>query len=113
MSRRGLLSLPVPRLSVSDPVGLSLARRCAQLVCVNASFDNLARQVGLAGAQDGVTDSSERTRLCREIDALVAHLYGLDESELAQILRSFRLVPEPTRVATLNAWRDVKYGLIF
>ena len=62
--------------------------------------------------KNGVTDSAERTKLRSELDGLVAHLYGLTEAELAHILGTFPLVPEPTKIAALNAWRDVERGLI-
>ena len=47
-----------------------------------------------------------------KLDGLVAHLYGLSEAEFTHILGTFPLVPEPTKLAALNAWRDVERGLI-
>jgi hypothetical protein len=93
-------------------------------------FDDLAKAVGLkplAGAGSspnplpggegtrhkyGTTDSTERAKLRAELDGLVAHLYGLTEAEFAHILGTFPLVAEPTKIAALNAWRDVQKGLI-
>lgn len=46
------------------------------------------------------------------LDCLVAHLYGLTETEFAHILATFPLVAEPVKVAALNAYRDVERGLI-
>lgn len=45
-----------------------------------------------------------------EVDGLVAHLYGLTESEFAHVLRTFPVVPEPVREAARNAWRAVERG---
>ena len=44
------------------------------------------------GASAGATDPAERQRLRDEIDALVAHLYGLTRDEFAHILGAFPLV---------------------
>ena len=75
-------------------------------------YDGLAQDVGLQNHQDGATDPAERARLRAELDGLVAHLYGLSEAEFTHILGTFPLVPEPTKLAALNAWRDVERGLI-
>jgi hypothetical protein len=40
----------------------------------------------------GVTDPVERQHLRDELDALVAHLYGLSRAEFAHILGAFPLV---------------------
>ena len=61
---------------------------------------------------DGATDPAERAHLRAELDGLVAHLYGLTESEFAHILGTFPLVAEPVKVAALNAYRDVERGLV-
>jgi hypothetical protein len=42
------------------------------------------------------TDPAERQRLRDEIDALVAHLYGLTRDEFDHILGTFPLVFPPT-----------------
>ena len=60
----------------------------------------------------GITEESERLKLREEIDGLVAHLYGLTEEELMHILTMCPLTPDPVKVATLNAYRDVERGLI-
>ena len=63
-----------------------IATRAARLICTSPEFDDLAKAV--------------------------AHLYGLTEAEFAHILTTFPLVAEPTKIAALNAWRDVQKGLI-
>jgi len=60
----------------------------------------------------GVTDEGERARLRAELDGIIAHLYGLTETEFAHILSTFPLVPEATKQAVLNAYRDVERGVI-
>ena len=76
-----------------------------------AGLRRFARQ-GLKTHKDGATDPAERARLRAELDGLVAHLYGLTEAEFAHILGTFPLVAEPTKIAALNAWRDVERGLL-
>ena len=67
---------------------------------------------GGEGAPYGATSPVERARLRAELDGLIAHLYGLSESEFAHILSTFPLVAEPVKVAALNAYRDVERGLV-
>ena len=107
-----LYQLPVPRLPSTDARCMSIAKRAAKLICIDAAYDGLARDVGLKGHEDGVADQGQRASLRAELDGLVAYLYGLDEDEFAHILKTFPLVPEPTKVAALNALRDVQKGLI-
>jgi hypothetical protein len=103
---------PVPRLDRSDAHFGLIVHRAARLVCTTPEFDDLAKSVGLKNQKVSATDPSERARLRAELDGLVAHLYGLSEAEFAHILGTFPLVPEPVKIAALNAWRDVERGLI-
>ncbi len=103
--------VPVPR-DETTKLAQGIAMRAARLICTTPEFDDLAKSAGLKGHQDGATDPAERARLRAELDGLVAHLYGLSEAEFTHILGTFPLVPEPVKVAALNAWRDVQKGLI-
>jgi hypothetical protein len=107
-----IYQLPVPRFGPRDPGFGSIANRAARLTCIAAEFDTLAKEVGLKPHHDGVTDPAERARLRAELDGLIAHLYGLSEAEFAHVLSTFPLVPEPVKIAALNAYRDVERGLI-
>jgi hypothetical protein len=44
------------------------------------------------------------------LDGLIAHLYGLTESEFAHILTAFPLVVQPVKDAALEAYRAVAKG---
>ncbi len=55
----------------------------------------------------GVTDEAERAKLRAELDGIIAHLYGLTEAEFVHILSTFPLVPEATKQAALNAYREL------
>lgn len=101
---------PVPRLSAMDETAKPLLNRAARLTCTTPDFDVLAKTVGLKKHQP--IDPTERAHLRAELDGLVAHLYGLTETEFAHILGTFPLVAEPVKVAALNAYRDVERGLV-
>ena len=103
---------PMPRPDAADPQFKLIVSRAARLVCVTAEFDALALEVGLRDHRDGATDPAERARLRAELDGLVAHLYGLSETEFTHILATFPLVPEPVKIAAQNALRDVQKGLL-
>lgn len=107
-----LHQLPVPRLSIKDAVFAPLAKRAAQLICVQPEFDALAKEADLRDHRDGITDPAARARLRAEIDGLVAHLYGLSDEEFLHILGTFPLVPESVKVNAYNAYRKVAQGAV-
>jgi Putative DNA-binding domain len=100
-----LYQLPIPRRPESDGAFKSIVSRAARLVCVSTDFDVLAREVGLRGSEDGVTDIRERARLQAELDALVAHLYGLSEEEFAYVLTTFPLGDSSVKDAAMAAYK--------
>lgn len=104
---------PVPRLISTDTAFAPIVQRAARLVCTSPEFDDLAKTMGLDGykAAAAGAGADERAKLRAELDGLVAHLYGLTETEFAHILSTFPLVPEPAKIAALNALRDVERGL--
>lgn len=104
--------VPVPRLTSSAPRFAPIVNRAAKLVCTSPEFDDLAKAVGLKSHANGVTDPVERAKLRAELDGLVAHLYGLTETEFAHILATFPLVAQDVRDAALRAWGDVEQGFI-
>ena len=105
-------STQVPRLKEGDRFFAEIVQRAAKLICTTPEFDELAQEVGLGSHKRGVTNEVERGKLRAELDGMIAHLYGLTEKEFAYILTTFPIVPEPVKVATINAYRDVERGLI-
>ncbi len=103
---------PVPRLTTRDTRFKPIVTRAAKLICTTPEFDELAKSAGLGSHKDGATIPTERAKLRAELDGLIAHLYGLTESEFAHILETFPLVTEGVRLAALNAYQDVRNGLI-
>lgn len=96
--------LPMPRLGAADPAFAEIVKRAAQLICTTPEFDALAKEVGLGSHKNGVTDPKKRATLRAELDALVAHLYGLNADEFAHILAAFPIVAEDVKTATLAAF---------
>jgi hypothetical protein len=84
-----------------------IVERAARLICTTPEFDALAKQVGLKSHKDGVTDPTQRAQLRAQLDALIAHLYGLTEQEFAHILTTFPLVPQETKDAALAEFRKM------
>lgn len=100
-----LYQLPVPRLTEKDPAFAPIVERAAKLICTTPEYDDLAAEVGLGSHAAGVTDETERAKLRAELDAMVAHLYGLTEDELTHILGTFPLVAQEQKDAVLAEFR--------
>jgi Putative DNA-binding domain len=100
-----LYQLSIPRLSPTEEAFKSIVSRAARLVCVSPEFDGLAKEVGLRGSQDGVTENSKRAHLKAELDGLIAHLYGLTEEEFTHILGTFPIVDISVKDAALAAYK--------
>ncbi|MFM6504879.1 MAG: Eco57I restriction-modification methylase domain-containing protein [Dolichospermum sp.] len=98
---------PVPRLTEKDPYFQEIVERAAKLICTTAEYDELAREVGLTSHENGVTDERERGKIRAELDGIIAHLYGLTETEFSHILNTFPIVAEEVKNAALNAYREM------
>ena len=99
--------LPIPRLSAKDKAFAPIVERAAKLICTTPEFDELAKEVGLGSHKKGATDPKERARLRAELDGMIAHLYGLTESEFAHILSTFPLVGEEVKSAAMEEFRKL------
>ena len=104
--------LPIPRLLKGDQWFDAIVQRAAKLICTTPEFDKLAQEIGLESHKNGVTNEVQRGQLRAELDGIIAHLYGLTESEFAYILTTFPIVADPVKQNALNAYRDVRTGLI-
>jgi hypothetical protein len=92
-----IYQLAVPRLTESDKYFNEIVERAAKLICTTPEYDELAQEVGLESHTNGVTDESERAKLRAELDGMIAHLYGLTESEFEYILTTFPIVKEQVK----------------
>ena len=106
-----IYQLPVPRLQQGDKWFKEIVERAAKLICTTAEYDDLAEEVGLGSHHNGVTNEVQRGKLRAELDGIIAHIYNLTEDEFAHILKTFPIVPDPIKQATLNAYRDVERGI--
>lgn len=116
--------LPVPRLTEGDRYFQEIVERAGKLICTSPEYDDLASALtppaplsqGARGETNslsfwervGVRDKEEREVLRAEIDAMVAHLYGLNEVEFKHILSTFPLVEEGIKEKTLRAFLQMQ-----
>ena len=107
-----IYQLPVPRLQKGDQWFDAIVTRAAKLICTTPEFDELAKEVGLGSYSNGVTNEIERGKLRAELDGIISHIYGLTEGEFSHILSTFPVVADPVKLNALNAYRDVRTGLI-
>jgi hypothetical protein len=109
-----IYQLPVPRLKPKDKWFNAIIERAARLICTTEEFAELWEEVIKTkwSEKKAATQEYERGKLRAELDGIIAHIYGLSEEEFAYILSTFPVVPQPQKVATQNAYRDVERGLI-
>jgi hypothetical protein len=90
--------LPLPRLTSGNPYFEAIVPRAARLTCTTPAFAALWQDVMNEPWDEskGVTAPAARQTLRAELDALVAHLYGLSAADFAHILTTFPLVFPPT-----------------
>ncbi|MBD2147406.1 DNA methyltransferase [Sphaerospermopsis sp. FACHB-1194] len=100
-------STQVPRLTEKDEYFNEIVERAAKLICTTAEYDELAKEVGLGSHKNGITEERERGKIRAELDGIIAHLYGLTESEFSHILSTFPIVAEEVKNAALNAYREM------
>ena len=83
-----LNNFPIPRPSqIEEAIENRVIQLAGRLAAVDDRFDGWAAEVGVPVGS--VTDEDIKHDLVCELDAWVAHLYGLDESDLAVIYESF------------------------
>jgi hypothetical protein len=102
-----MYTLRIPRLTKTDRPFQQIVDRAAKLICTTPEFDDLAAEIGLGSHENGVTDEIERAKLRAELDGIIAHLYHLTEPEFTHILSTFPIVPQATKDAALQAYRDL------
>ncbi len=114
--------LPIPRLSEKDPQFKAIVERAAALICTTPEFDDLKQALKNSGYDippvetrfiASLVSLDLETRLIAslplqiraELDAMIAHLYGLTEDEFAHILATFPIVKEDVKAAALAAFK--------
>ncbi len=78
--------LPVPRPDRNDPKWQRVVVLASRLACPDDRFSKWANSVG---ATCGPLELNEKEDLIHELDAVVAHLYSLDEQQLVHVFDTF------------------------
>jgi len=99
-----VLQLPVPPFAEQSWCK-EISSRASKLICTSPEYDELAKAVGLNDHTSGVTDATKRQAIRAEIDAIIAHIYGLTEDEFTHILKTFPIVDQSVKDDTLAAFR--------
>jgi len=81
-----LYPCPIPRIDTSGPLADALIRNSAVLAAQDDRFVGWLKKLGIQRRDLG---SEEVQSMVCENDAIVAHLYGLDRTQLAQLLSGF------------------------
>lgn len=83
-----LNNFPVPDVDVDgDPVARRVIDIAGRLAAIDERYADWAAEVGVPVGS--VTDETTKQDLICELDACVAHLYGLDEDDLAVVYETF------------------------
>ena len=101
-------SLPIPRPPEDDPLRNHVIHLAGRLAAVDDRYGNWAEQVGVEVAS--VKTEREKADLIAELDAAVALLYGLDESDIQVIYDTFHKTIDhlPDINAVLGHHRDLQ-----
>ncbi len=77
---------PIPRPDRDNKLWLRTVEIAGRLACPDARFKAWA---GAVGVKCGKLNDEEKQDLIHELDAVVAHLYGLSEKQLSHIFETF------------------------
>ncbi|MEX0887569.1 MAG: hypothetical protein WD009_14145 [Phycisphaeraceae bacterium] len=78
--------LPVPRPGRDDPRWRRVVELAGRLACPDARFADWAAKVGV---EHGPLTEDVKQDMLHELDAVVAHLYGLNQKQLTHIFETF------------------------
>ena len=82
-----LNNFPIPEHYDEDPIADRVVQIAGRLAAVDDRYAEWAAEIGVEVGS--VTDDETKKDLICELDACVAHLYGLDEDGLAVIYETF------------------------
>ena len=80
-------SFPIPRPGRDNPLWRRVVQLAGRLACPDDRFAEWAKAVG---AECGPIPEPEKEAMIFELDAVVAHLYGLTEAHVRHIFETFR-----------------------
>jgi hypothetical protein len=103
-----IYQLPIPRLTETHPQFKQIVERAAALICTSPEFDDLKTEVFGVQASPAIGKQSlHSTQLRAELDAIIAHLYGLTEFEFEHILKTFPIVKEDIKQAAMTEFKKI------
>jgi len=79
---------PVPRPSLDNSLRQRVIELAGRLACPDDRFADWAKEVGV---ECGSLEEDEKQDMIQELDAVVAHLYGLTRDHLAHIFETFHV----------------------
>ncbi|MGI8810546.1 MAG: Eco57I restriction-modification methylase domain-containing protein [Acidimicrobiales bacterium] len=82
-----LATLPVPETDLETGLGAEVVALSGRLTCRSPAFEDLA---GVLGVSCAPLDHRTETGLRADLDAAIAHLYGLSADHLELVLADFR-----------------------
>ncbi len=82
-----MATLPIPDPSPGSSRRAAIVELAARLTCRSPAFNDLAQALDV---QCGPLDHAEDVQLRAELDAHIAHLYGLSRNQLVRVLADFR-----------------------
>ena len=77
---------PIPRPTRNDPRWQRIVQLAGRLASIDKRYANWAVKVGV---EFGALPPDEKEDMIHEIDAVAAHLYGLNEAQLIHIFETF------------------------
>jgi hypothetical protein len=81
-----LNAFPIPRPRRDNPLWDRIVQLAGRLACPDERFAEWAEAVGV---ETGPIPEPEREQMIFELDAVVAHLYGLNKAQLTHIFETF------------------------
>lgn len=97
--------MPIPRPPVTDKSRIRVIEISGSLAAVDKRYAKWAKAVGVSVGS--VKTETEKDALIDELDALVAHLYGLSRSQLEHVFKTFhRGWDYSSRLAQVLAFYD-------
>jgi hypothetical protein len=87
LTKSVMATLPIPDPPPDSARRAAIVALAGRLTCRTSAFADLADVVGMSC---GPLDRADEVRLRAELDANVAHLYGLSKDQLVRVLADFR-----------------------
>jgi hypothetical protein len=102
-----LYQLPVAYVEENNRFFEEIYRRSLLLTCTSPNFDPLIKSSGVVTSwEECAVDPVLRSKIRAELDAIIAHLYGLTEDEIVYILNTFPLVDADTKQNVIKEFKN-------